>query len=88
MHIRGVGSTTKRLGHYARRFAHGAGSAMDKAAGVAHQYGKNVDPEFVGAVGGALGHDAAAITKSVVKTKKNLASYEDLRRSLVGSREG
>ena len=88
MHIRRVNFTTKRFGQYARTFAYGAGNALDKAVGMAHHYGKNLDPQFAGAVGAALGHDAAAITKTVSKTKRNIASYEDLRRSLVGAREG
>ena len=88
MHIRGVNYTTKRLGQHARTFAHGAGTALDKAVGMAHHWGKNLDPQFVGAVGGALGHDTAKSTNSVRRTKTNIASYEDLCRSLVGSRVG
>ena len=88
MHIRGVNFTTKRFGQHARTFAHGAGTALDKAVGIAHHWGKNLDPQFVGAVGGALGGDAAKITNTVRRTKTNVASYEDLRRSLVGSRVG
>jgi len=54
---------------------------------MAHHYGKNLDPQFAGAVGAALGHDAAAITSTVSRAKRNVTSYEDLRRSLVGARE-
>jgi len=88
MHIRRPNFTTKRFGQYARTFAYGAGNAMDKAVGMAHHYGKNLDPQFAGAVGAALGHDAAAITNTVSKAKRNVASYEELRRSIVGAREG
>ena len=76
----------KQLGQHARTFARGAGTAMDKALGTAHHYMKNVDPTVAGAIGGALGHDAAAVTKTVGRTKQNLASYEQLRHSLVGAR--
>jgi hypothetical protein len=60
---------------------------MDKMIGVAHKYGKNIDPELAGAIGGALGQDAAAVTRLVSKTKRNVASYEELRQSLMGGRE-
>jgi len=86
MHIRGVSYTTKRLGQHARTFAHGAGAALDKVVGIMHHHGKHLDPQVAGAIGGALGHDAAAIIRTVGKVKKNIASYEDLRRSLVGGR--
>jgi hypothetical protein len=88
MHIRGVNFTTKRFGQHARTFAYGAGNALDKAVGMAHHYGKNLDPQFAGAVGAALGHDAAAVTNTVSRTKRNIASYEELRRSIAGEREG
>jgi len=88
MHIRRPNFTTKRFGQYARTFAYGAGNAMDKAVGMAHHYGKNLDPQFAGAIGAALGHDAAAITNTVSKAKRNVASYEELHRSIVGAREG
>ena len=87
MHIRGANFTTKRLGGYAQTFAYGAENALDKSVGMAHHYGKNLDPQFAGAVGAALGHDAAAITSTVSRAKRNVTSYEDLRRSLVGARE-
>ncbi len=86
MHIRGVTRNAKMLGQHARTFARGAGSALDKAVGMAHHYGRDLDPQVAGAIGGALGHDAAAITHTVAKVKKNVASYEELRRSLVGGR--
>ena len=76
----------KRLGGYARTFARGVGTAVDKTAGTAHHYMKDLDPAVAGAIGGALGHDAAKITRVVAKTKKNVASYEELRRGLVGQR--
>jgi len=88
MHIRGANFTTKRFGQFARTFAYGAGNALDKTVGMAHHYGKNLDPQLAGAIGGALGHDATAITSTVSRAKRNVASYEDLRRSLVGAREG
>jgi hypothetical protein len=88
MHIRRPNFSTKRLGHHARTFVSGAGTALDKAVGMSHHYFKNVDANFAGAIGGALGHDAAAVTKTVSKTQKNLASYEELRRNLLGAREG
>jgi len=61
---------------------------MDKAVGMAHHYGKNLDPQFAGAIGGALGHDAEVITNKVRRAKRDVASYEELRRSIVGAREG
>ena len=87
MHIRGVNYTTKRFGQHARTFAHGAGTALDKAVGMAHHWGKNLDPQFAGAVGGALGGDAAKITNTVRRTKRNIASYEELRQNIVGKRD-
>ncbi len=87
MHIRGLKHTTKRLGDHARTFAYGAGTALDKAVGMAHHYGKNIDPNFAGAIGGALGHDAAAITRTVTKVKRNVASYEELRKNIAGARD-
>jgi hypothetical protein len=87
MHIRGLRRTTKRLGDHARTFAYGAGTALDKAVGMAHHYGKNLDPQFAGAIGAALGHDAAAITRVVGKVKRNVASYEELRKNIAGARE-
>jgi alcohol dehydrogenase class IV len=76
----------KRLGGYARTFSRGVGTALDKSVGIAHHYMKDMDPNMAGAIGGALGHDAAKITKVVAKTKKNVASYEELRKGLVGPR--
>jgi len=38
MHIRGANFTTRRLGQHARTFAHGAGTALDKAVGAARHY--------------------------------------------------
>jgi len=78
MHIRGVKYRSKTLEQHARTFAHGARTALDKMVGTAHHYGNNLY--------GALGQDAAAITRTVGKVKKDIASYEDLRRSLVGGR--
>jgi alcohol dehydrogenase class IV len=76
----------KRLGGYARTFATGVGTAVDKTVGTAHRFMKDMDPTMAGAIGGALGHDAAKITKVVAKTKRNVASYEELRKGLVGPR--
>jgi hypothetical protein len=63
-----------------------AGTALDKVIGGAHHYIKNVDPVTMGVVGGALGGDQQKITRVIGGTKKSLASYEELRRGLVGDR--
>ena len=85
MHDR-VRNFPKRLGQHARAFGQQVGTALDKAVGQVHRATLNVDPEVAGAIGGALGHDAGEITKSVRRTKRNLASYEELRRATVGGR--
>ncbi len=74
----------KRLGQHARTFARGVGTAVDKTIGTAHHYMKDMDPVVAGVIGGALGHDRAAITRVVARTKQNVASYEELRKGLVG----
>jgi hypothetical protein len=76
----------KRLGQHARTFAHGLGTALDKSMGTAHHYMKDMDPVVAGVIGGALGHDRAAITNVVARAKQNVASYEELRKGLVGQR--
>jgi hypothetical protein len=85
MHTR-LANFPKRLGQHARTFAHGAGTALDKTMGLAHHYLKDADPAVAGAIGGAMGHDAAAITQTVGRAKRNLASYEQLRNTFVGKR--
>ena len=86
MHTR-LTNFPKVLGHHARTFAHGAGTALDKTMGLAHHYLKDADPAVAGAIGGAMGHDAAAITQTVGRAKRNLASYEQLRSTFVGKRQ-
>jgi methylaspartate ammonia-lyase len=76
----------KRLGQHAKTFARGVGTAVDKTIGTAHHYMKDMDPVVAGVIGGALGHDRAAITRVVARTKQNVASYEELRKGLVGPR--
>jgi hypothetical protein len=76
----------KRLGQHARTFAHGLGTGIDKAMGNAHHYMKDMDPAVAGVIGGAMGHDRAAITRVVARAKQNVASYEELRKGLVGQR--
>jgi hypothetical protein len=76
----------KRLGQHARTFAHGLGTGIDKALGNAHHYMKDMDPAVAGVIGGAMGHDRAAITRVVARAKQNVASYEELRKGLVGQR--
>ncbi len=85
MHTRIV-NFPKRLGQHARTCAHGAGTGLDKVMGFAHHYAKDMDPAVAGAIGGALGHDAAAITKTAGRAKRNLASYEQLRTAFVGQK--
>jgi hypothetical protein len=85
MHDR-VRNFPKRLGQHARAFGQQAGTALDNVVGQVHRITKNLDPEVAGAIGGALGHDASAITKSVRRAKTGVASYEELRRGAVGAR--
>ena len=75
----------KQLGHHARTYVGRAGTALDKVIGGAHHYMKNVDATTMG-MGGALGQDANKIARVVGSTKRSLASYEELRRGLVGER--
>jgi hypothetical protein len=86
MHLR-VHQAAKRFGHNARSLAYGAGAAMDKMLGAAHRHGQNVAPQIAGAIGGVLGGDAAAVTRVVSKAKRNVASYEELRKGFMGARE-
>jgi hypothetical protein len=85
MHDR-VRNFPKRLGQHVRSFGQQAGTALDKAVGQVHRVTKNLDPDVAGAIGGALGQDAGAITKSVRRAKTGVASYEELRRGVVGGR--
>ena len=85
MHDR-VRNIPKRLGQHVRSFGQQAGTALDKVVGQVHQVTKNLDPDVVSAIGGALGHDASAITKSVRRAKTGVASYEELRKGAVGAR--
>ena len=85
MHDR-VRNFPKRLGQHVRTFGQQAGTALDNAVGQVHHHLRNVDPDVAGAIGGALGHDAGAITKTVRRAKTGIASYEELRRGVVGGR--
>jgi methylaspartate ammonia-lyase len=83
---RNLRNLPKRLGQHARTFAHGLGTGVDKALGMTHHYLKHVDPVVAGVIGEALGHDRAAIAHVVGRAKQNVASYEELRKGLVGQR--
>jgi hypothetical protein len=82
----GLRNFPKQLGQHVRHYGQRAGTALDKVIGGAHHYMKNVDPVTMGVVGGALGQDAHKIARVIGGTKKSLASYEELRRGLVGDR--
>jgi hypothetical protein len=82
----GLRNFPKALGQHVRNYGQRAGTALDKAIGTAHHYMKNVDATTMGVVGGALGQDAHKIARVIGGTKKSLASYEELRRGLVGDR--
>ena len=82
----GLRNFPKALGAQVRNYGQRAGTAFDKAMGGAHHYIKNVDPVTMGVVGGALGGDRHKITKVIGSAKKSIASYEELRRGLVGER--
>jgi hypothetical protein len=86
MHLR-VRQTATRLGHNARHLAYGVGSTLDKMVGTAHHFAQHVDPQVAGAFGGAMGGNVEAVTRLVSKTKRNVASYEELRKSFMGARE-
>ena len=85
MHDR-IRNFPKHFGQHVRSFGRQAGTALDKAVGQVHSVTKNLDPDVAGAIGGALGHDAAAITKNVRRAKTGVASYEELRKGAVGAR--
>jgi hypothetical protein len=86
MHLR-VHQAAKRFGHNARNLAYGTGRALDKLVGTAHRLGKDIDPRLAGAIGGALGSDAEAVTRVVMKAKRHVATYEEIRTGLMGARE-
>jgi len=87
MHLCTISSTTKRLAGHARTFAHGAGTAFDKAIGMAHHYTKHLDPQTAGVIAEALtGHDRTAIARVVGGAKRSIGSYEELRKNMAGPR--
>mgnify|MGYP002807399006 CR=1 FL=1 len=83
---RGVGTAVDKTVAMANHHARGMGSAVDSGIGTAHHYLKDLDPVMAGRIGGALGQDQDAITKIVSRTKRNVASYEELRKATVGAR--
>ncbi len=83
---RGMGTAMDKGLGYAHHHMRDAGSLADRALGFAHHHLKDLDPVMAGRIGGALGQDQNAITKVVARAKQNVASYEELRKGLVGQR--
>ena len=83
---RGMGTAMDKGLGYAHHHMRDAGALADRAVGFAHHHLKDMDPAMAGRIGGALGQDQNAITKVVARAKRNVASYEELRRATVGAR--